>query len=719
MSTTITRFPLLVLSAVQALAVPLAAHAQQSDTVLPAVSVSAPRVAGDNAAVSAIGSFGQLPLQQTPASVTLITTEQMRDHGIRQTTGITRLDASVNESYNAVGYAEQFSIRGFALDNTASYRKDGLEISADASIPLENKERIEILKGLAGLQAGIATPGGILNYVTKRPTNDPLRSVIVEARERGTLYGAVDLGGRSDDKRFGYRINAAAEKLRSYVRGADGEREFVSGAFDWRLTPQALLQLDVDYQHKSQLSAPGFQLINGTDLPTGVSARTMLNNQPWSRPVKTDSANVGLRFEYQLNPDWTTSVAVNRNTLRRDDFTAFPFGCGSAGIFSGFCANGDYDVYDYQSENERKSLLATQVMIQGKFATGTMQHELAAGISGLRRREKFGDCVYGTVDCLGSAANGTSNLFAPVAVPASAISTGPVLLRRSDDEHSVFLRDVMSLNRALKLHAGARYVRIDRNQFDENGIERSAFDKGFVLPNVALVYSPNETLSLYGAFAEGLEHGGIPANFTNNANQALDPSKSYQVEFGTKARLYDGWNLTAAVFQIRKPLEFLDASNTYVRQGEAEHQGIELGLQGQATRNLTLGASLTALHSRQENTGDPTLDGKRVTNVPNLKSVVYADYTIPAVTGLSLNGSWQYAANKAFSPDNSVTVPGYHVFNVGARYLTRVSGMTTTIRFGIDNVADKFYWRDVTQSLGGYLFPGAPRTFKLSAQFDF
>ena len=50
------------------------------------------------------------------------------------------------------------------------------------------------------------------------------------------LYGTVDLGGRSDDKRFGYRINAAGERLRSYVKGADGEREFVSGAFDWHIS---------------------------------------------------------------------------------------------------------------------------------------------------------------------------------------------------------------------------------------------------------------------------------------------------------------------------------------------------------------------------------------------------------------------------------------------------------------------------------------------------
>ncbi|MEC4717932.1 TonB-dependent siderophore receptor [Noviherbaspirillum sp. CPCC 100848] len=722
MTTSHTRHAIAILTSLPVLAGASIAQAQQAgsaETVLPSVSVSAPRISGDQVDSAGVAAFGQIPLHQTPAAVSVITRGQMQERGIRQTTDVLRLDASLNEAYNAIGYAEQFSIRGFNLDNASSYRKDGLEIGADASIPLENKERIEVLKGLAGLQAGIATPGGIINYVTKRPTAETLRTVTLEARERGTLYGAVDLGGRFDDRRFGYRINAAAEKLRSYVRNADGERQFVSGAFDWRLTPQALLQLDLDYQHKSQLSVPGFQLINGTDLPTGISARTMLNNQPWSRPVKTDSANVGLRLDVQFNPDWNASVAINRHAFRRDDFAAFPFGCAAGGLFFGFCANGDFDVYDYQSENENKSLLTTQAMLQGRFATGGLAHAATVGVSTLRRRDEFGDCVYGAVDCLGSAPNGSSNLYNPVAVPASTIATGPVRLRRSGNEHSLFANDVISLSESMKLHAGVRYTHIEREQYDPAGLRASNHDRGYFLPNVALAYSPRKDWTAYVSYAQGLEHGGIAPLFASNANQALDPSKSKQVEFGMKMAVADDWQIAAALFQIRKPLEYTDADFAYIRNGDAEHRGLELSAQGRATRNLTIGASLAALRTRQENTGLPGVDGKRTTNVPKLKAIVHLDYTVPELAGLALNGSWQYAGNKAFNPDNSVTVPGYHLFNIGARYSTRVGGMATTLRAGIDNVADKFYWRDVTQSLGGYLFPGAPRTFRVSAQFDF
>ena len=64
-------------------------------------------------------------------------------------------------------------------------------------------------------------------------------------------------------------------------------------------------------------------------------------------------------------------------------------------------------------------------------------------------------------------------------------------------------------------------------------------------------------------------------------------------------------------------------------------------------------------------------------------------------------------------------MPGYHVFDLGAAYATRVAARRPRCARGVDNVTDKFYWRDVTPALGGYLLPGAPRTFRVSAQFDF
>jgi iron complex outermembrane receptor protein len=240
----------------------------------------------------------------------------------------------------------------------------------------------------------------------------------------------------------------------------------------------------------------------------------------------------------------------------------------------------------------------------------------------------------------------------------------------------------------------------------------------FWLPNVALVYTPRADMSFYASYAQGLQHGGVAPIETTNANRALEPGKSKQVEVGAKA-VVSGISLTAALFQIDQGLEYTDQSNTFVRNGQDRHRGLELSAQGKVTRQLNVGASIAALHTGQSGTGQEVYDGKRVTNVPNFRTSVYADYAIAEVPGLKVDANWQYSGKKAFDVMNTTFVPGYHVLNVGGSYATKMGGMPLVIRAQVRNALDKFYWRDVTPDLGGYLFPGAPRTFRLSAQVDF
>jgi iron complex outermembrane receptor protein len=717
-----------ILACAIAQAFSFSAQAQTTSQPITEVVVTGART--PNLERAAVGGFADTPIVDTPASITAIGRTQMQDLSIRSTTEAVRYDASVSDAYNAVGYAEQFAIRGFALDNNYSYRKDGFAIPGDTQIPLENKERIEVLKGLAGLTAGVATPGGIVNYVTKRPTDKPLRSATAEISERGTLYGTVDLGGRFDDRRFGYRINAAAADLHSYVRGANGERQFVSGAFDWQISPDAKLELDLDWQHKAQLTAPGYQLIRNEVLPSGVSAKLLLNDQPWARPVDTRDTNLGLRFEYRLADGWKASIAGNKHWFKRDDYTAFPYGCSNEGdgFYPGYCSNGDYDVYDYQSVGERKTPWGAQAMLQGRFATGSFSHQLTVGASYSERHDSFGDYVYDYV--------GYSNIWHPLDTPHVGPDrvTGPVFERRSDQESALFAQDIVTLTPQLTLHGGLRYVQAKRRDWEEDLAVPAYVDSkdSFLLPSVALVYALRRDWNVYGSVSHGLQHGGIAPMETANENQVMDPGRSKQFEIGSKGS-YAGLNLSAALFQIRQGLEYTDPNRSvavvvdgetlqrhpYVRGGRETHRGFELSADGKLGAGLQAGVSLMALNTRQDGTGDAGIDGKRVTDVPSFKSTTWIEYAVPQLPGLKLDANWQYSGKKAFDVENRVFVPDYHVFGLGAAYGLKLGAARLTVRARVDNLFDRFYWRDVTPALGGYLLPGAPRTFRISGQFDF
>src|SRR5690606_29112334 len=186
-------------------------------------------------AVTTVGGFGAAPMAETPQSISVVDAESLEERGARTLSQAIRLETSVADHYNTVGYPESLQIRGFLLDSVGNYRRDGMAISSHAPTALENRARIELLRGLSGIHAGTSAPGGLVNHVLKRPTPDDLRAVEFGVSERGTTRLHADVGGRLGAGTVGYRVNLAAEQLRPDVDAADGQRRFASGFFDVRL----------------------------------------------------------------------------------------------------------------------------------------------------------------------------------------------------------------------------------------------------------------------------------------------------------------------------------------------------------------------------------------------------------------------------------------------------------------------------------------------------
>ena len=229
----------------------------------------------------------------------------MRDAGARRLSDLTQFDAAVTTAYNTEGYIDYLTMRGFVVDNRFNYRRDGLPINAETSIPLENKARVDILKGSSGMQAGTSAPGGLVDFIVKRPLDAPLRSAFVEWRERGSVLGAVDLSQRfGADDAFGVRLNAAAEHIDPSVRDARGNRNLFALAGDWRVGAATLIEAEVENSHRSQPSVPGFSLLGDARARRAADPRLNLNNQPWSQPVVFDATTASLRVTQKLGDGW-------------------------------------------------------------------------------------------------------------------------------------------------------------------------------------------------------------------------------------------------------------------------------------------------------------------------------------------------------------------------------------------------------------------------------
>ncbi|MFV9649477.1 TonB-dependent siderophore receptor [Pseudomonas citrulli] len=710
------RHTLLALSITLAAA---AAHAQ--DATLDTVTVVGQETTDYQAKKAAVAGFDNAPLLDTPASVAVITEARLKDQQARLLSEVLKNDASVGDSYAPVGYYENFVIRGFALNPASSYKINGRTITGEQNVALENKQQVEVLKGLAGLQSGVSEPGGLVNYVSKRPEN--VRSVTVSTNEQGERYLATDVGGwLGTEQQVGVRINLAHEDIRSYVEHADGKRDFASLALDWNISPNALLQLNAEYQDREQRSVPGYQLLGGTEVPHHVSPKDLLAYQSWSNPVGIRSLNLDGLFEYRFNDAWKASFSASRSRVVIDDYSTFAWGCYGAAscantaVPNHFSAEGDYDISDYRSPDDTRRNEEAQAALNGQFDTGFLKHDLTFGTTAFRRLVDRRTSV--------NAYIGEGNIYQPS--PVLEPYDGPLghTYRRLDSrQYGLFASDRISFNEQWQTILGGRQVRLDEETYNQAGATTRHTQRSVFLPQVALIYKPRPDTSLYASYSKGLSLGGEAAWFSSNADEVLPPTTSRQLEVGVK-RDFQRLSLTAALFQITQDLQYNrpndDGTITFVQQGKQKNVGLELSANGHLTSDLQVSASVAAIRARVSGSGTDDYDGHQAINVPKLRASLHGDYSIPGVPGLALLGGVQYSASKYANREATVKVDDYAVFDVGGRYSTKVGDYATVLRLTVDNLFDKRYWRDVGESAGdGYLFMGAPRTARLSATVNF
>jgi len=690
-------------------------------------------VTGKAPTPASVAGWGDAPLEAAPLSATTIDAAQIRDAGARRLSDLTRFDPAVTTAYDTEGYIDYFTIRGFVVDNRFNFRRDGLPINAETSIPLENKARIDILKGLSGLQAGTSAPGGLVDLIVKRPLDAPLRSAFIEWRERGSVLGSVDISQRfGADDAFGVRLNAGAEHIDPIVRNAKGNRQVLALAGDWRASAATLVEAEIENSRRSQPSVPGFSLL-GDSLPAVADPKLNLNNQPWSLPVVFDATTGSLRITQKFGDRWRLVAHGLTQYLRTDDRAAFPFGCTDPnGTYypDRFCPNGNFDLYDFRSENESRRSSTLDVTLHGAAATGALAHEFSLGVQRTIVRNRF--------QAFANNFAGTGNVDGTLVVPPAPDMTLPQTTR---DERSseIALRDAIAFGSSgATAWLGARHTQLDRSATPTDGSQGTAFRQSFTTPFVALSQVLGRGQLVYASWGKGVESDvapNVPLGSDPtlprylNAGQALPAAESRQFEVGVKGGAeHAEWN--AAAFDIRRPL-FGDISPggqcgvvqcTRGLVGEQRHQGVEGSL---AWRGGAWGVRAGAqwLHARVEVPGDPTQDGKKPTNVPAVTARVQADWQVPQVIaggGLRLLAAGTYESAREVLPDNSVQIPSVTKFDLGARYEMKSSaGTTWTLRAGIDNVFDRRAWRESPYQFShAYLFPLEPRTLRVSLQAD-
>lgn len=109
-------------------------------------------------------------------------------------------------------------------------------------------------------------------------------------------------------------------------------------------------------------------------------------------------------------------------------------------------------------------------------------------------------------------------------------------------------------------------------------------------------------------------------------------------------------------------------------------------------------------------------EGKQAVGLPKWQAKLGAEWDLPALKGLTLTANATAVSRQYLNEDNSLSVPGHTVFDMGARYTTKLSDRSLTLRATVANLTNKAYWAKPHYSS---LALGAPRTFYISATMDF
>ena len=661
------------------------------------VTVTGERVGSFKSDTVQVGTFRDMAPLDVPQTSNVVTREVLDAQATTSLFGALRNTAGVTRAQLNGSTYDNLSIRGILVENRSNYRLNGsLPVINLIDIPMENKERVEVLKGASSLYYGFVPPSGIVNMVTKRAAKDPILNVSLTANIYGGANTHIDMGRRfGDEKQFGARINLLAGREDIGIHNFSGHRALMSGAFDWRVTDKLSLKFDVEHYRKEvseQAAIRAPVAIDGViTLPPIPNARRNLAGE-WQK-YDAEATNLLLRADYALSDNWALLLEAGKaRTMRDRNFSQFQnynlaTGQGTLRIF--FNRNQVWD-----NENLRAEVFGR---LPGQFIT----HEVSLGFVGNERSQD---------PRTSSTADVAQNLFHPNDI-ARLSPTAPFRSNFSKiTDLGVYLSDRILIADRLQVMLGVR------GSFYESVGTNTHFKATNVNPSLSLLYKIIPNVSLYASYIEGVEESGqAPANRANSG-EILAPAVSKQKEAGVKAMVAEGILLQVAYFDIKRASTTIDAANRFVLNGMAQYSGFELAASGEITKQLSVIASSLFMEARQLNRNDPATFHKIPDNTPERTASLFAEYRLQSVPGLALGAGVYYVGRRPVNNANQAFVDDYAILSLNARYATRIAGKRTTIQAVVDNVTNSNYWSTAGNGLLGV---GAPIMAKTVARVEF
>lgn len=688
--------------------------AQGGDPVLSEVLVRAEAERGYKAEKATVAGKVPLAPREIANSVSVLTREQMDDQGVvvmpEALLQVTGINVITNDTLNAQYFARGYGL-GVMYDGVTSY--NGMTPSHQFDLNLY--ERIEVLRGPAGLLRGVGEPGGVVNLVKKKPKDSFGLSWSAgfgswdNYRLEGDLTGPLNT-----DKSLRGRLVVAEENRGYFYDHTHSQKWLAMGALEYDLTPQTLLSLSFtaqDAEVKAPWSGiPTSNVIDGNGHYQLLDVRQSTFNVPdWGRllyRMEETAASVEHRFDNK----WIAKASLNHRQWRQ--YYKYAYASSSVNTTTG---RVDYASMQGDSDYNRDGV---DLFANGPFELFGRTHNLLLGANAERYE-------YSTKS--GSGPNYTNVLFSQ---GSSLAEPSITYIRGSENEtlqYGLYSQLRLSLADPLTLVLGGRTTNFTNRFHNVAPAVPKPWTDGakandHFTPYAGLLFDLNKQITLYGSYADIF----VPQTQQKFGGGVLDPRVGKQYEIGSKGEFLDG-KLAAslALFNIRdKNRAYQDlvvdpSGNSYLNAGEVESKGWELEVSGKPLRGLDLIAGYTHLNTRY--LSDPDNRGKSFSiQTPKDQLKFWGTYHFAGESPLAgfTVGLGMIAQGKAQSSRgwrDEVVNDGYVVFNGKLAYQI---DRNYSLNLAINNLFNEKYYASVGTP-NNYNFYGEPRSYMLTLRASY
>lgn len=658
-----------------------------------------------------VGTKVDADIMDIPQSVQVLTEELMEDQAAREITDLYRSIAGVSSfSYSGVTF------RGFRDDENVFY--DGVrgDPFSGFGIPqLFNIERVEVLKGPSGALYGAGEPGGMINYVSKRPSFAENHEFNVTVGSEDRYGGSIDNTGELTDT-IAYRFGAFYEQADSFRNNADEQNTDIAGGLLFALGEATDLYTTFEYIDQDL----GGARLRGVPVDDDGN---FLVDPSYNANEKSDFQKLeALVLQATLEHEFS-DVFTNNTTLRYLDNERNQQYHESR---SWIDANGDgqknADDQVIRREYRKQYRANTEYSLTTDFVYQWQQHQFLFGGDYHNVDTKY-DYLRARYEADGVP---NLNIFDPVygvADPSTYNLTDQNRDGEKSTRYSAYLQDIYAISEQWKLLLGFRYDHFDI----EDKASGNSYSDSNVLPRAGIVYQPTSDTSIYLNYSESFNPQSVGDQFSEDGEGNLDPETGDQIELGMKNKWMDGAFVTTfAIYQITKEnMAMTNPADTgegdgipeLVNLGKVESKGFEATITGDLSNDWTITANYAYNDTKVvdgvegDSVGNTYGDGSRFVNAPEHQAGLWTRYDLGSIDSAIAFGADYVSEQISFDGQK---VKAYTVFD--ASWTTDIDAHSS-IRVNISNLFDEEYAISGFSERNGH-FPGAPREIIVSYSYQ-